>query len=88
VGPATTTTTTPPQPCVSELIYGENSPETELLRSLRDNVLSTIPEGQELIRLYYELSPVIVEMMEKDESFKQEVKQMIDGVLELIDGKV
>ena len=88
VGPATTTTTTPPQPCVSELIYGENSPETELLRSLRDNVLSTIPEGQELIRLYYELSPVIVKAMEEDEEFKTQVKEMMDGVLELIDGKV
>jgi hypothetical protein len=27
---------------------------------------------------------VIVEMMEKDESFKQEVKQIIDEVLQLV----
>jgi PII-like signaling protein len=54
------------------------------LRYLRDNVLTQTLEGQEIIRLYYELSPVIVEMMEKDESFKQEVKQVVDGILEVI----
>jgi hypothetical protein len=70
--------------CLIEQIYGEDSEETELLRYLRDNVLSTAPKGQELIRLYYEWSPVIVEMMEEDEEFKAQVKEMIDGVLELI----
>jgi hypothetical protein len=70
--------------CVLEQIYGEHSEKTELLRYFRDNVLSQTPEGQEIIKLYYEMSPVIVEMMEKDESFKQEVKHGIDGVLELI----
>jgi hypothetical protein len=44
--------------------------------------LSQTPEGQEIIKLYYELSPVIVEMM--NEEFKAQVKEMIDGVLELI----
>jgi hypothetical protein len=77
----TTTTSTIPQPCVSESLYGEHSEQTELLRQFRDTVLSTTPEGQELIRLYYEWSPVIVEMIEEDEEFKQEVKEMIDGVL-------
>jgi len=80
------TTTTTVQPCPAEEIYGEHSEETELLRYIRDNVLSQTPEGQELIRLYYELSPVIVKAMEADEEFKEEVKEMIDGVLELIGG--
>jgi len=83
--PDTTTTSTSPQTCISETLYGEHSEETELLRYLRDNVLSTTPEGQELIKLYYLLSPVIVEMMEKDESFKQAVKQVVDGILEVIE---
>jgi len=43
--------------------------------------LSQTPEGQEIIRLYYEVSPVLVKAMEEDEGFKQEVKQMIDGFL-------
>jgi hypothetical protein len=57
------------------------------LRYLRDNVLSQIPEGQELIRLYYEWSPAIVKAIEEDEEFKEEIKEMVDGVVELIGGE-
>ena len=70
--------------CPIVCVFDDNSEEAELLRYLRDNVLSRTPEGQELIRLYYELSPVIVEMMEEDEEFKQQVKEVIDGVVEVI----
>ena len=77
-------TTTTVQSCPTEEIYGEYSLQTELLRNFRDNVLTQTSEGQEIIRLYYELSPVIVEMMERDESFKQEVKQVVDEILEVI----
>jgi hypothetical protein len=41
-------------------------------------------EGQELIKLYYQWSPVMVGAMQADETFKQDVKEMIDGVLELM----
>jgi hypothetical protein len=77
-------TTTPITSCPSETIYGEHSEETELLRYFRDNILSNSPEGQEIIKLYYEWSPVIVQAMESDEEFKQEVREMVDGFLELI----
>ena len=40
--------------------------------------------GQEIIKLYYQWSPAIVNAMEEDEEFKKEVKMMIDGVLGLI----
>jgi hypothetical protein len=55
-----------------------------ILRYLRDNVLSKTPAGQALIRLYYEWSPSIAKAMENDYEFTEEVKEMIDGVLELI----
>ena len=71
--------------CITKEIYGEHSEETELLRHFRDNVLSKIPEGQELIELYYQWSPVIVKAMEEDEEFKEQVKEMIDGILLLIE---
>ena len=83
-----TTTTTSADDCVIEEIYGEYSAKTELLRYIRDNLLSQTPEGQELIKLYYQLSTVIVKTVEADEEFKEEVKEMIDGVLELIGGGV
>jgi len=79
------TTTTSAPSCLSELIYGEHSEETDLLRLFRDNTLNQTPAGQELIRLYYEWSPVIIKTMEVDKEFKAEVKEMVDGVLELIE---
>jgi hypothetical protein len=48
-------------------------------------VLRTTPEGQEIIKLYYQWSPTVVKAMEEDEDFKAQVKEMIDGVLMLIE---
>jgi hypothetical protein len=73
-----------PGRCPVEIIYGTDSAETELLRSIRDNVLSKTPEGLTLIELYYQWSPVIVSEMERDEDFKQEVKDMLDEFLGII----
>jgi hypothetical protein len=81
---SSTTTTVGDQLCPSELTYGEYSEETERLRAFRDTVLSKSPEGQEIIRLYYEWSPVIVKAIEVDKEFEAEVKEMVDGILVLI----
>jgi hypothetical protein len=81
------TTTTTTKKCPSQKIYGEDSKEVELLRYIRDNVLSKTAEGQEIIRLYYQLSPAVVKAMENNQEFKEEVKEMIDGILPLIGGK-
>jgi len=83
-GPDTTTTTTIDDDCFLEDIYGEFSKETKLLRYLRDNVLKSTPEGQEIIKLYYQLSPMIAKVMKKDERFGEELKTTIDGILILI----
>lgn len=93
-----TTTTTIPQPvpttttsvniCAVQRIYGVHAEETESLRYFRDNVLSKTQEGREIIRLYYKWSPVVVKAMEEDEEFMEEVKEMINSVLELIGGKM
>ena len=71
--------------CPPELLYGELSEETELLRYVRDTLLHQTPEGRELIRLYYQWSPLVVQAMEEDEEFEEEVKEMIDDVLELLE---
>ena len=47
-------------------------------------MLSKTHERKELIKLYYYWSPLIVKVMEQDEVFKEEVKAMIDGMLQLI----
>jgi len=82
---STTTTTVV---CPSEEIYGEHSEKAELLRYFHDNVLSQTPEGQELIRLYYKWSAMIVTAMEGNEEFKKEVEEMINEILLLIEGEV
>lgn len=50
--------------------------------------MTQTPEDQELIRLYYEWSHVIVKEMEEDRRFEEEVKSTIDEILSLIDSMV
>ena len=70
--------------CPEEEIYGEYSEETELLRYFRDNVLTKTVEGREIIKLYYQLSPVIVAAMKNDEEFKEEMKEIMNQILPLV----
>ena len=79
----TTTTTTFDYVCLSEILYGEDSEEVKLLRTFRD-VLDKTREGRELVDLYYQWSPAIVNVIEADEDFKQEVKDIIDLMLTMI----
>jgi hypothetical protein len=51
-------------------------------------VLNQSPAGKEIIKLYYQWSPAIVQTMEQDEEFKEDVKEMVDGVLELMGKKI
>ena len=81
---STTTTTVSSQGCSAGEIYGDNSGEAQLLRSFRDNILNKTPEGQEMIRLYYEWSPVLVKAMKKDKKFKEEVKALVDEILLMV----
>ena len=73
---STTTTTTPG--CPVEILYGSKARETETLRSFRDEVLSTTPEGREIIDLYYRLSPILVQAMAHDEELANKLKALLD----------
>lgn len=72
--------------CAAELLYGKSSATTELLRGFRDQVLDSTPEGREIIRLYYQLSPAIVRAAEKDERFRQLLKETSDVIVPLVKG--
>jgi hypothetical protein len=74
--------------CPAVCIYDEDSEETELLRYIRDNILSKTQEGKELIKRYYQWSPVIVMLMEHDKEFKEEVKAVVDEILAMLRGEV
>ncbi len=82
---STTTTSIIPQPCPIETLYGSKSEEARLLRQLRDTVLKETPEGNALIRIYYEFAPAITQALEKDASFKKELKIFLDECILLID---
>jgi hypothetical protein len=85
--PGSTTSTVSPQPCVAEMLYGEDSAEAALLRAVRDKVLSRTPEGREIVKLYYQWSPILVAAMEADADFKQWAMKTIDSVLPMIEGE-
>ena len=78
---SSSTTTVKKCPCLIEKIYGEDSKETELLRYFKDNLLNQTPEGRELIKIYSQWSPILVKVIEEDEEFKEEVKEIIDEIL-------
>jgi hypothetical protein len=71
--------------CPVIFIYGQDSPETELLKHFRDSILSKTREGQELIRLYYLWSPVLIRVLDGDEQLKQEIKRLIGMVLLMLE---
>ena len=83
--PVTTTTIGDDDECTIDYILEGDEAQLDAIRDFRDNVLSQTPAGQELIKLYYQWSPVIVQAMKKDAAFKEQVKEMVDGVLELIE---
>jgi predicted GH43/DUF377 family glycosyl hydrolase len=80
-GVSSTTTSTGNGLCPFQVLYGEHAGEIEVLRALRDQVLITTPEGQELIELYYQWSPVIAQAMEEDEEFKDTIRELIDAIV-------
>jgi len=84
----TTTTTISSWSCAVDFIYGENSEQTELLREYRDKVLSKTPEGQELIKTYYKLSPTVTKLLEQRPLLKNRAKAFIDSMLPGIREKV
>jgi len=70
--------------CPSEYLYGESSEEVLLLRWLRDHVLRTTAEGKELIKLYYQWSPLVLKAMEEDDALREEVREVVDHLVGLL----
>lgn len=83
-----TTSTVRPTICLIEQLYGEQSQEAELFRQVRDNLLTTTPEGQKLIRLYYQWSFILAGTLKEDQSFREDVKAIIDDIIPVIEDMV
>jgi hypothetical protein len=77
-----------PTDCPMTIALGSDSKDLKTLRKFRDEVLSKTPAGQEIVKLYYQWSTVIVKAMEQDEGFKEDVKEMIEDILPMIKRKM
>ena len=78
--------------CVQHMGKKDNAPELKTLRSFRDNFITKMPNGQNIISLYYEKSPKIVESISKLDKHEQtqiyiQVYQKITKACTLIDEK-
>ena len=76
-----TTTTLSTPFCLIEKIYGEHAEETALLRLVRDELLSTTPEGQKLIRLYYQWDAALARVPGDNAAIWEEIKELIDEIV-------
>ena len=74
--------------CPAEMIYGENAEEILLLREFRDIVLSKTAQGQNIIRLYYAVSPALLNMMNQDKAIEYRIRKAIDELLPGLRGKM
>ena len=73
--------------CSATYLLGKNDPRLNTLRQFRDDVLSKSPNGREIIQLYYLWSPFIVKAMEENEILKEQLKETVDKILEVIDSQ-
>jgi len=78
--PVATTTTTVPR-CPVVILYGDQVRETNNLRVFRDATLNRTPEGRQLVDLYYRLSPMLIQALEHDEEFKNELRVLLDSLI-------
>ena len=85
---SSSTTTVSLTLCAFLEIYGKDSQEIEYVRYVRDNVLMKTREGRELVKLYYQWSPVIVKAMAEDELLKEELREIVESVLSIVTGEV
>ena len=82
------TTTIGDDDCPISFALEGDEVQLDAIRDFRDNVLSQSPAGQEIIRLYYQWSPIIVQAMENDASFKEWVTEQVEGILPLVEEAV
>lgn len=70
--------------CAAAYALGTNDPRLELLRTFRDETLSRTPLGNQLIEVYYTMSPLLVREMQNDNRFKEQVEALLDEITRII----
>ena len=84
---SSTTTTVPGKGCPVEKLYGENAPQTQLLRNYRDEVLASSEPGRLLIVFYNRISPMVSRYM-ASQSFKTIMRAACDSIIAVLEKPV
>ena len=67
--------------CAAESVLADDPESLSLLRQFRDDVLAKSEKGKALIKLYYEKSPLIVELIEKDPALKEKCRETLKAIM-------
>jgi len=67
--------------CPVETLFGERAPETAFLRSFRDSVLRKTETGREIIKLYYALSPILNDIIDKSPKARDDIKKLVEQII-------
>ncbi len=70
---------------IATMVYGDyNHPKVIILRKYRDNKLSKTPTGKVFIKLYYLLSPKIVNLLQGHKKTNRLIKLMINKFIKYL----
>jgi hypothetical protein len=67
--------------CAAEKALEDDPESLTLLRQFRDEVLAKSAKGKAIIKLYYEKSPLIVELLEKNPEFKDKCRATLKSII-------
>lgn len=69
---------------IATAVYGPEAPETNFLRSWRDQTLMARPLGRAFVRLYYRASPAFVSLLERHALLAQAMRFALGRVIRLL----
>lgn len=82
----TTTTTTPSGPCPAQKVLGDDSPDLDSLRALRDGPLAKSAVGRGITRIYYSHADAINAALDRSPVLQALARKMFRAIV-LLEGK-
>ena len=70
--------------CAAESVLADDPESLSLLRQFRDDVLAKSEKGKALIKLYYENSPQIVQVIKKNPALKEKYRKSLKAIIPTI----
>jgi hypothetical protein len=87
-GPIWTFSTANASACAAETVLGDDKESLELLRQYRDKILSKSEQGKSIIKIYYEKSPHIVELLKQNPFLKDKCSAALKTIIPYIENSV